>query len=110
MEKNSVLKGMQPRTPGNIVPNKAFTQQEESNEPPKSKVKAPKDTTDKRAFKNQQYQVKISDTIKEELNALKVITKTRFDYEIIELLIDSYVRNELTTASKRKFKAMTTDE
>lgn len=108
MEKNSVLKGMQPRTPGNIVPDKAYTDQEGSNKV--SKVKTSKDTSDKKVFKNQQYQVKISDSIKEELNALKVITKTRFDYEIIELLIDSYVRNEFTAASKRKFKAMTTDE
>lgn len=111
MEKNSVLKGMKTRTPGNIVPDKAYTEQEgDSNEISKNKVKTSKDTSDKRVFKNQQFQVKISDSIKEELNALKVITKTKFDYEIIELLIDSYVRNEFTAASKRKFKAMTTDE
>ncbi|APC50363.1 hypothetical protein BME96_18955 (plasmid) [Virgibacillus halodenitrificans] len=110
MRQNSVLKGMKERTPGNIVPDKVYTDKEENKEVPKSKVKTLKDTSDKKSFKNQQYQVKISDKIKEELNALKIVTKTKFDYEIIELLIDSYVRNELTTSTKRKFKAMTSDE
>lgn len=110
MENNSVLRGMKKRTPGNFVPDKAYTDQEDNNEVSKNKAQTSKDTSNKKVFKNQQYQVKISDSIKEELNALKVITKTKFDYEIIELLIDSYVRNEFTAASKRKFKAMTTDE
>ncbi len=42
----------------------------------------------------------------EELNALKSITKTKFDYEIIELLIDSYTQH-LTPMQRRKFKTMT---
>ncbi|EXL18956.1 hypothetical protein X844_0027 [Listeria monocytogenes Lm_1823] len=44
---------------------------------------------------------------KEELQALKTITKTKFDYEIIDLLIDTYVNNELAPEQRRKFKAMT---
>mgnify|MGYP003430300574 CR=1 FL=1 len=61
---------------------------------------------EKKEFKNQQQQIKVSASIKEELNALKSITKTKFDYEIIELLIDSYTQH-LTPMQRRKFKTMT---
>ncbi|HEM1209565.1 TPA: hypothetical protein U0W19_002934, partial [Listeria monocytogenes] len=58
-------------------------------------------------FKNQAGTIKTSMQTKEELQALKTITKTKFDYEIIDLLIDTYVNNELAPEQRRKFKAMT---
>lgn len=50
-----------------------------------------------------------SNNSKKELDALKDITKTKFDYEIIQMLIDSYVHNLEHSKSKR-FKLLTENE
>lgn len=62
---------------------------------------------EKKKFKNQQGSIKISSQSKEELEALMKLTNTKYVHEIIDLLIDRYVENELTSAQKRKFKLLT---
>ncbi|WP_088816437.1 hypothetical protein [Listeria goaensis] len=98
------------RVPGNFQPTQAYNDQSKlSNEPTsESNIKQRSSTTKKSLkFKNQEGTIKTSFQTKEELQALKNITKTKFDYEVIDLLIDTYVNNELTPEQRRKFKAMT---
>lgn len=109
----SVLKGMKPRISGNIKAEESFENKVEK----KSNVSSIKESindsnrSDKKIkYDNQAYQMKVSAKLKEEINALKNITKTKFDYEILELLIDSYNKNELTPTQRRKFKALTDDD
>ncbi|WP_242248943.1 hypothetical protein [Bacillus cereus group sp. BfR-BA-01523] len=64
-------------------------------------------TEPQKKFKNQQGSIKISNQSKEELEVLMKLTNTKFNYEIIDLLIDRYVENELTPDQKRKFKLLT---
>ncbi|MGG0208527.1 hypothetical protein [Bacillus mycoides] len=64
-------------------------------------------TEPQKKFKNQQGSIKISNQSKEELEVLMKLTNTKFNYEIIDLLIDRYVENELTPEQKRKFKLLT---
>ena len=59
-------------------------------------------------FKNQGYQIKISDGLKEEFNSLKTIRKIKFDYDMLGILIDYYVK-DLSPSEKRKFKTLTED-
>lgn len=71
------------------------------------KEKRSEKTEPKKKFKNQQGSIKISNQSKEELEVLMKLTNTKFNYEIIDLLIDRYVENELTPDQKRKFKLLT---
>ncbi|MCK8606427.1 hypothetical protein LNP18_09975 [Leuconostoc citreum] len=116
---NSVLKGMNPRVQGNIPAKEQFSLNDnrekkvtpETQSPVRKTITKVKDTkSTKEKFVNQKSQIKISESIKTELDTLKAINKTKFDYEIIELLIDSYVQNSLTSTQKRKFKALTSDD
>ncbi len=106
----SVLRGMKERLPGNIETKESYS----ADNAPARKKQAETNIFDKKTprntFKNQEFQIKISGQLKEEINALKSITKTKFDYEVIELLIDSYDRNEFSPTQRRKFRAMTSDE
>lgn len=101
---SSVLKGMN-RTPGTINPDLSY-------DPNSNKENLKNEGKPKRqkGFKNQKHSIKLSGQIKNELNALKTITKTKFDYEIVELLIDNYVSNHLSTVEKRKYKVLSQDE
>ncbi|WP_026593275.1 hypothetical protein [Bacillus sp. UNC437CL72CviS29] len=71
------------------------------------KEKKKEQEPEKKKFKNQQGSIKISSQSKEELEALMKLTNTKYAHEIIDLLIDRYVENELTSAQKRKFKLLT---
>ncbi|MCQ6531014.1 hypothetical protein [Bacillus mycoides] len=71
------------------------------------KEKRSEKTEPKKKFKNQQGSIKISNQSKEELEVLMKLTNTKFNYEIIDLLIDRYVENDLTPEQKRKFKLLT---
>ncbi|WP_144524432.1 hypothetical protein [Bacillus thuringiensis] len=64
-------------------------------------------TPEKKNFKNQQGSIKISSQSKEQLEALNKLTNTKYAHEIIDLLIKSYVENELTSDQKRKFELLT---
>lgn len=112
---SSVLRGLDKRTKGNIESEQKFdiNKIEEQNFDDKisefdsdnKDIDVEKKT--KTIRKGNQYaQVKISKSMKNELDALKTIEKTKFDYEILQLLIDSYVRNELSTANRKKFKLL----
>lgn len=95
----------------NFTPEQSYQSPEETQEIEKTKVKIqeqePKKTKEKKAFKNQQGSIKISNQSKEELEALMKITNTKYNYEIIDLLIDWYVEKELTPAQRKKFKLLT---
>ncbi|MDV6040386.1 hypothetical protein N7X28_28625 [Bacillus sp. SM-B1] len=64
-------------------------------------------TPEKKNFKNQQGSIKISNQSKEQLEALNKLTNTKYAHEIIDILIKSYVENELTSDQKRKFELLT---
>ncbi|MEC0072739.1 hypothetical protein CN901_09635 [Bacillus cereus] len=64
-------------------------------------------TSEKKNFKNQQGSIKISSQSKEQLEALNKLTNTKYAHEIIDLLIKSYVKNELTSEQKGKFELLT---
>lgn len=70
-----------------------------------SEMKQPRSS---KKFKNQGAQIKMSDGLKEEFNALKQIRKVKFDYDMLGMLIDDYVK-DLSPAEKRKFKTLTED-
>ncbi|MDA1647573.1 MULTISPECIES: hypothetical protein [Bacillus] len=61
----------------------------------------------KKNLKNQQGSIKISSQSKEKLEALNKLTNTKYAHEIIDILIKSYVENELTSDQKRKFELLT---
>lgn len=85
------------------TPSAPTVEQKQVNQKEKNKEQA----TEKKKFKNQQGSIKISSQSKEELEALMKLTNTKYAHEIIDLLIDRYVENELTSAQKRKFKLLT---
>lgn len=64
-------------------------------------------TPEKKNFKNQQGSIKIPSQSKEQLEALNKLTNTKYAHEIIDLLIKTYVKNELTPEQKRKFELLT---
>ncbi|MDA2525884.1 hypothetical protein PDQ24_29055 [Bacillus cereus] len=64
-------------------------------------------TPEKKNFKNQQGSIKISIKSKEKLETLNKLTNTKYAHEIIDILIKSYVENELTSDQKRKFELLT---
>jgi len=102
------------RTSGSIMPQQSYNADKKThsviNRPRKTEevtLNLPKDLPDGRKNKrekNQKQQVKVSNEIKNELQALKMITKTKFDYEMVELLIDYYVSNELSIVEQKKYK------
>lgn len=100
---SSVLKGMKPRESGNIPTKETYN----SNEPLKATKKEKHAET---KYQNQSHQIKISAQLKEEINALKAITNTKFDYEVLSLLIDSYNKNEFDPTQRRRFRALTSDD
>lgn len=61
---------------------------------------------EKKEFKNQKGSIKISNQSKKELEALMKLTNTKFHYEVIDLLIDRYIENELTSEQKSKFNIL----
>ncbi|CUB08496.1 hypothetical protein BN2127_JRS1_00278 [Bacillus cereus] len=113
--------GLLDRTVGNFKPEDPYIPPEDSSgtknvedtppSPPKEEQKQEdkkkEQEPEKKKFKNQQGSIKISRQSKEELEALMKLTNTKYAHEIIDLLIDRYVENELTSAQKRKFKLLT---
>ncbi|PEB54338.1 hypothetical protein CON65_03650 [Bacillus pseudomycoides] len=116
--------GLLGRTKGNFKPEDPYVKNEDpivlkdnENNPPSptkneqkqitQKEKGKEQEPNKKKFKNQQGSIKISSQSKEELEALMKLTNTKYAHEIIDLLIDRYVENELTSAQKRKFKLLT---
>jgi hypothetical protein len=86
------------RKQGNIIPEQTFN--ETTNDRMKKK---------KNEFKNQKGSIKVPMSTKGELAALKDITKTKTDYEMIQMLIDSYVPT-METAKQKRFRLLTEEE
>lgn len=63
-----------------------------------------KNSTDK--FANQKASIKISEQTKKDLTNLMNLTHTKFSYEMVESLIDSYVNNELSPDQQRAFRTL----
>lgn len=116
--------GLLGRTKGNFKPEDPYVKNEDPVAPKVKEDNPPSPTKneqkqiiqeetkeeqepEKKKFKNQQGSIKISSQSKEELEALMKLTNTKYAHEIIDLLIDRYVENELTSAQKRKFKLLT---
>lgn len=95
--KNNTLE----RKEGNFEPNSAYIAEMEKKEA----VKASKRKKNKIGYANQQESIKIPSVTRSELIALKAITKTKFDYEVIQLLIDNYTNN-FSAEKMKKFKLL----
>lgn len=86
------------RKQGNIVPEQTFN--DNSNDRiAKKKIE----------FKNQQGSIKVPKSTKRELSALKDISKTKTDYEMIQMLIDSYVPT-MDASKQKRFRLLTEEE
>ncbi|HAP5652626.1 hypothetical protein LF864_12820 [Enterococcus faecalis] len=81
------------RKQGNIIPKQSFS---ETNT--KQELK-------RKEFKNQKGSIKVPLSTKKEINALKDITKTKTDYEMIQTLIDFYTA-ELDTSKQKRFRLL----
>lgn len=81
------------RKQGNIIPKKSFS---ETNT--KQELK-------RKEFKNQKGSIKVPLSTKKEIHALKDITKTKTDYEMIQTLIDFYTA-ELDTSKQKRFRLL----
>lgn len=116
---SGVLRGINQRTKGNIESETKFDinsleNKKNSTEQMNEKTAVTKDDSKKSDSKkvinnkkgNQYAQIKISKSLKDELEAIKIIEKTKFDYELLQLLVDSYVRNELSPSNRKKFKLL----
>ncbi|MBJ8113696.1 hypothetical protein JDS99_29650 [Bacillus cereus group sp. N6] len=91
----------------NFTPEQAYQSSEDAQGIQQTTIKEQQRLQEKKVFKNQQGSIKISNQSKEELEALMKITNTKYNYEIIDLLIDWYVEKELTPAQRKKFKLLT---
>ncbi|MCL0319402.1 hypothetical protein [Apilactobacillus xinyiensis] len=60
----------------------------------------------KSKFDNQKANLKVSQKTKQELDLLMNLTQNKFTYEMVESMIDSYVKNELSTDQQRAFKTL----
>lgn len=69
-------------------------------------VKKTSSKTTSKAFKNQDATIKLSRATKDELELLMKIKNTKFTYEMIEMMIDSYVANELSNDEQRSFRTL----
>lgn len=83
------------RKSGNFEPRIPYEEEESTKKERGSKSK----------FPNQTASLKIPQSTKNELFALRTLTQTKFDYEMIQTLIDQYV-NRLDTAEYKKFKLL----
>lgn len=74
----------------------------------KAKETEPKKKKEKKTdFQNQKANLKVSTKTKQELDVLMTLTQSKFTYEMVESMLDSYVKNELTSDQQRAFKALT---
>ena len=86
------------RKQGNIIPKQSFSNSTDNKMRDK-----------KIEFKNQKGSIKVPLSTKSELNALKDITKTKTDYETIQMLIDSFVPT-LDSSKQKRFRLLTEEE
>jgi hypothetical protein len=91
------------RLEGAVVPEKQF------NEKGLEKVKIPKPSRHtsgpKKPNQNQQVSIKIPEELKRDLDVLKGMEKIKFDYEVVQLLVDSYT-DHLSPEGQRRFTVL----
>jgi len=54
---------------------------------------------------NQKVSIKINSDIKNDIDTIKMLQKIKFDYETIQLLVDTY-KNSLSTEDRRRFNTL----
>ena len=59
----------------------------------------------KKSFVNQKVSIKINDDIKADLDTIKMMEKIKFDYETIQLLVDTY-KGSLSAEDRRRFTTL----
>lgn len=100
------------RKSGNYVPKESYEYQQNKDVASKETSVNTSDKTETVALskvsksnerKNQQAQLKISKTLKEEIIAIKTLTSTKYEYEVIQLLIDQY-KKSLTPEDVKKLR------
>lgn len=91
--------GLLNRKEGNFNPTNQFNSTEQTSDNIEQNKTVQKTKTQSKKRKN----IKVSELQKNSLDALKHINNVTYDYEIIQILIDSYVDSESETV-KRKFK------
>lgn len=92
------------RKSGNYVPNKTYDEQPDGIKKNSSNdQEAQKKISKSNERKNQQAQLKISQALKDEIIAIKALTSTKYEYEVIQLLIDQY-KKTLTPEDIKKLR------
>lgn len=90
---------------GAIKPEEKFEEITNNNEKEVITNEGNKAARLKKSFKNQKATIKLSSETKKDLDVLKSMEKIKFDYEIIQLLADAYVRS-LSTEDQRRFTVL----
>lgn len=80
--------------------------QSAKNSSEKTVVSEERKSATKTKFKNQDATIKLSRSTKEEIELLMKLKETKFAYEMIETMIDSYVANELSNDEQRSFRTL----
>ncbi|MDT2815990.1 hypothetical protein P7H75_14110 [Vagococcus carniphilus] len=103
-KKTGMLGSKLERKSGNYVPDKKYDEQKENikldstnNQETQKKISKSNER------KNQQAQLKISQSLKDEIIAIKALTNTKYEYEVIQLLIDQY-KKTLTPEDIKKLR------
>lgn len=89
-----------------LVKKSGLIQSAKTNDTIKTSVTTIPKEVGKSKFKNQDATIKLSRSTKEEIELLMKLKDTKFVYEMIETMIDSYVANELTNDEQRSFRAL----
>jgi len=59
----------------------------------------------KKDFANQKVSIKINTDIKSDIDTIKMMEKIKFDYETIQLLVDSY-KSSLSSEDRRRYSTL----
>lgn len=83
------------RIPGNIEPKEPYKEKKQSNLEELGKSLEKQDSKEEKIQKinNQKVSLKVGDRVKEKLEAQKTIEAIKFDYEMIEILLDRNAKN-----------------
>lgn len=95
-------KGLLDRKVNGAVPAKdTFNENEfKKNEIP-AEVNKPKKVSNG----NQKVSIKINRDIKNDIDTIKMMQKIKFDYETLQLLVDTY-KNSLSTEDRRRYNSL----
>lgn len=88
------------RKEGNFEPKEAY--RPENNERVEKTTVA---KTPKKPIGNRRKNIKVSEDMKRSIDAIKNIKGYSYDYEVLRLLIDSYMENE-TESNKKKYNIL----